>query len=136
MKVDGLRALEEELFKLKASTAKSNVRASMKKALEPMMAEAQRDAPVADGKLKESFNITSRVAPRQGKISDLEMYMGPGRHPQAITQEFGTRFHPAQPFMRPAWDGGKEKLLTDFGDMLWERVNKAVARAARKAAKG
>ena len=135
VKTTGFRELEQELFKLKGTTAKSNTRAAMKEALEPMAKVARSKAPVREGNLREGVDITSRVKPAQGKKSDLEMYMGPGRDPQAITQEFGTYFHSAQPFMRPAWDGEKENTLDRFGVLLWERVSKAVARAERKAAR-
>lgn len=135
VKTTGLRELERELFKLKGSTAKSNTRAAMKEALEPMAKAARAKAPLREGDLRESVEITSRVRPAQSKKSDLEMYMGPGRDPQAITQEFGTFFHRAQPFMRPAWDAQKGATLDRFGALLWARVEKAVARAQRKAAR-
>ena len=61
--------------------------------------------------------------------------MGPGRHPQAHLQEFGARHHGPQAFMRPAWDGGKDDLLTGIGDDLWSEIDKAAKRAARKAAR-
>lgn len=135
VKLTGMKELEDNLFKLKGSTAKSNVRAAMKEALEPVAAQARAFAPVLEGDLKESVKITSRVAPRQRRKSDLEMYMGPGRHPQAITQEFGTFNQPPQPFMRPAWDARKMQALDIFGAALWDRVMRAVARAERKAAR-
>lgn len=135
VQLTGMRELERELFKLKGSTAKSNTRKAMKDAFEPMARDVRMHAPVLSGELKEGVNITSRVRPAQRKDSDVEMYMGPGRDPQAITQEFGTYFHPAQPFMRPAWESGKMELLDRFGVFMWDNVTKAVIRAERKAAR-
>lgn len=131
----GMKDLEKELFKLKGSTAKSNTRKAMKDALEPIAQAARANAPVLSGELQESVEVTSRVSPRQTRKSELEMYLGPGRNPQAITQEFGTYFHPAQPFMRPAWEAGKMRALDEFGAFMWDNVSKAVIRAERKAAR-
>lgn len=135
IRLEGMKDLEKQLFKLKGTTAKSSTRKAMKEALEPIARAARLNAPVLSGELQEGVEVTSRVAPYQRKKSDLEMYMGPGRDPQAITQEFGTYFHPAQPFMRPAWEAGKMGALDDFGAMMWVNVTKAVARAERKAAR-
>lgn len=135
VKTVGFADLERELYKLKGSTAKSNTRKAMKAALEPMAEMARQGAPVKGGDLRESIAVTSRVKPRQSKQSDLEMYMGPGRNPQAITQEFGTFFHAAHPYMRPAWEAEKMPTLDRFGGFMWDNVSKAVARAERKAAR-
>lgn len=135
VKLVGMKELEKQLFKLKSSTAKSNTRKAMKDALEPIARAARLNAPVLSGELQESVEVTSRVSPRQNKKSDLEMYMGPGRNPQAIIQEFGSFKEPAQPYMRPAWEAGKKGALDDFGAFMWDNVTKAVARAERKAAR-
>ena len=55
--------------------------------------------------------------------------------PQGIWQEFGTVNQPPQPFMRPAWDGGKDALLDGIADDLWAEISKAAARQAKKAAR-
>lgn len=54
---------------------------------------------------------------------------------QGILQEFGTAHHAPQPFMRPAWDARGEDAAREIGSALKEELDKAVARAARKAAK-
>lgn len=65
----------------------------------------------------------------------MEMFVGPGGHPQAITQEFGTFFHPPQPFMRPAWAAEKGSILEDLAGDIWEEIEKAAKRAERKRAR-
>src|SRR3546814_13925652 len=69
---------------------------------------ARAIAPVDEGNLRESIDVSTRLARSQagdkGALAPVEMYVGPGQHPQAITQEFGTIKEAAQPFMRPAWD--------------------------------
>ena len=76
--------------------------------------------------------IAANRAAKSGALS-IEMHAGPGQHPQAITQEFGTGFHPPQPFMRPAWDANKGAVLTEVKRALGAEIDKAAARAARKA---
>lgn len=128
VKTQGFKELERNLFRLKQATAKSVVRAGMRDALEPAAQLARQKAPVNEGDLYESIDISTRAKPAASKQSDLEMYMGPGRNPQAITQEFGTFKEPAQPFMRPAWDAEKEATLDRFGVFLWDRVTRAIGR--------
>lgn len=48
-------------------------------------------------------------------------------------QEFGTRFHPPKPFMRPAWDALKSSMLETIAKVLGEEIEKARKRIARKA---
>jgi HK97 gp10 family phage protein len=54
-------------------------------------------------------------------------------------QEFGTRHHPPQPFMRPAWDALGPSLITTAARVLAEEIEKTrkrvAANAARRAAK-
>jgi hypothetical protein len=49
--------------------------------------------------------------------------------------EYGTHTLKPRPFLRPAWDAGKERLFLGIKDDLWKEIEKAVARRARKAAK-
>lgn len=76
-----------------------------------------------------------------------EAFVGPGRHPQAISEEFGTadrtqattgRFTGrviAHPFMRPAWDAEKDAILDGIAKDIAAEIAKTVARAASRAAK-
>jgi hypothetical protein len=47
--------------------------------------------------------------------------------------EWGKEGVPARPFLRTAWDGHKYDLLPRFGEIMWERLAKVLARAARGA---
>src|SRR3546814_5895169 len=70
---------------------------------EPIAKMARAIAPVDEGNLRESIDVSTRLARSQagdkGALAPVEMYVGPGQHPQAITQEFGTFKEAAQPFM-------------------------------------
>jgi hypothetical protein len=63
------------------------------------------------------------------------MFVGAGPLPQAHLQEFGAPQHGPQPFMRPAWDGGKMAMLEGLKDDLWKEIEKAASRLAKKLAK-
>jgi GAF domain-containing protein len=38
--------------------------------------------------------------------------------------------------VRPAWDQDREALLERLSDQMWNEIQKTLARAARRAAKG
>ncbi len=42
---------------------------------------------------------------------------------------------PANPFLRPAWDGGKDKALNDFGRILGAEIEATAKRLAKRNAK-
>jgi CheY-like chemotaxis protein len=79
--------------------------------------------------------VQAMRAIRRASESLVELYVGPGQHPQAITQEFGTSFHPPQPFMRPAWDQTQRPMIEDIKRELWADIQRTAARAARRAAR-
>jgi HK97 gp10 family phage protein len=135
VRVEGLREIDAALGELGKATGRNVMRRAGIEALEPMAEAMRRNAPVEDGSLKDSIAVTTKRPKRARKTSEVEVYAGPGRHPQAIFQEFGTLNHAPQAFVRPAWDGGKLQLLDDVKTKLWEQISKAAARQARKAAR-
>lgn len=145
VKVEGLKAVEAALGDLPKATGKNVLRRVALARLEPMAEEARRRAPEEDSDLKDSIAVStksSRYAKwKSRKQNTVEAYMGPGGEgsghapPQGSLQEFGTSRHAAQPFMRPAWDGGKADLLDGIADDLWSEINKASARLEKKAAR-
>ncbi len=142
VKVDGLAELQTALRQLPDTTAKNVLRRVAKQVLEPIAQSAAQKAPVDDGVLRSAIHVGSKLSRKQKSrhrkmgVDDVEMFAGSAPLPQAHLQEFGTIHSPAQPFMRPAWDTGKEAMLNQIKDLLWFEIEKAAARAARKAAKG
>ena len=65
----------------------------------------------------------------------VEVFAGAGALPQAHLQEFGTRHHPAQPFMRPAFDAEGRKTLDRLATEMWADIERTAARQARRAAR-
>jgi HK97 gp10 family phage protein len=143
-KVEGLRELERALAELPKATAKNTLKRTLKLAAQPIADEAQRLAPRDTGKLAEGIMVTTKKPkkhkPKSGRAF-AEVYIGPkARSVGAVPQEFGTVNHPAQPYMRPAWDSKKMTALDIIRSELGNQITKAAARlakkAARKAAKG
>lgn len=152
LKFSGGKDIERALAKLPAGTAKGVMRRTLKQVLEPVRAMADS--------LTGEFNvaITSKLAPRQRaqarsdfSRSVVTMYVGATQEdgsnaPHAHLIEFGTgpRFHPngkyvgyvtPEPFMQPAWDAHSATMLDEMGRLSWIEIEKALARAARKAAR-
>jgi HK97 gp10 family phage protein len=139
--VEGLAEVQTALRQLPDSTAKAVLRRVGRKRLEPVANKARELVPVGMGELRDSIAVSTRLTRRQrGKhtkdgIDDVEVFAGAGPHPQAHLQEFGTEHHGPQPFMRPAWDSEKEGVFAGIKQDLWEEIEKAAARLARKAAR-
>jgi HK97 gp10 family phage protein len=145
VRVEGLRDLDAALGQLGKATGRNVMRRAGRAALEPMAEAARRNAPVEDRDLVEAIAVSTRAAGyarRTGrKRNEVEVYMGPGGQgggkapPQGSLQEFGTKNHGPQPFMRPAWDAGKDQALDDVKTALGAEIEKAAQRAARKQAR-
>lgn len=138
-KIEGLRELEQALAELPKATGKNVLKRTLLKAGAPIASMAASLAPHLKGKLRQSFGTGTKLSRRQRsqhkQESSVEVFAGAGPLVQAITQEFGTRNHPPQPFMRPAWDANKRPALESIKDDLRDEIEKARARLARKAAR-
>lgn len=146
VKLEGFKELEAELAKLaKPAARKASARRSLKKAAEPLAVLAQRMAPRGDtNTLAPSIAVSTKLSKRQRKQhrrmfrndrAAVEMFVGAGPLSSAHTQEFGTIHHAPQPFLRPAWEQDKKAMLERLKTELWKDIEKAVARAERKAAR-
>lgn len=149
IRVDGFKELDAALQEMKTATARGTVRRAMMKAFQPMADEASRLAPDDPRTPAPDLHRTIKVgdALKAGRSmfvkgfgfndGQVTVWMGPTRegYPQAIMQEFGTVNQPAKPYMRPAWDAGKDRLLEDLASGLKIEIDKTAARAARKAAR-
>lgn len=141
VKVEGLKEMEQALKELPKANAKAVLRRTMKIAGEPVAKTARALAPVEEGYLRESIDVSTRLSRRQAalnkKQSPVEMYIGPGPDPAAHLQEFGSGpGDKVQAFMRPAWDAHKMEVLETIANLTWIEIEKTAARLAKKAAKG
>ena len=134
-KLTGLKELEQALGQMPKATARA---VGFRVLRQPIARAARRLAPVNQGDLVESIDVGTALARSQqadkGAVAPVEVHVGPGQNPQAITQEFGTYKEPAQPYLTPAWEAEKMNALDIVGTGLGIEVEKTAARIARKAA--
>ena len=146
VRLEGFKELEAELERLaKPAARKASARRALKKAAQPMAGLAQSMAPRGDTqRLAPSITVGTRLSKRQARMhrrmfrderAAVEMFVGAGPLPAAHTQEFGTINHGPQPFLRPAWDQDQRAMLDRIKAELWADIQKAVARAERRAAR-
>ncbi len=141
VKVEGLKDLERALKELPKATGKNVLRRVGRKRLEPIAEDFRGRVRVDDRQLLESIGVSTRLSKRQRRLkrkepkSTVEVYVGAGALPQAITEEFGTVNQAPHPGLRPAWDRGGDAVLDGIAADLWAEVRKAAERLARKAAR-
>lgn len=155
IKLTGARELERALRELPKRTGKAALRRALKKTAQPIEVTAEQYATRAKPELAaRGISISTRLSRRQkrGRQTDrntVQMYVGAhsARYGLAHLFEFGTaqRHHKSgkstgrmrpQPFMRPAWDANKGRLLDTLGRELWTEVDKAAKRLAKRRARG
>lgn len=61
--------------------------------------------------------------------------VGGGVATYSVLVENGTATHPAQPYMRPAWEQTREQAVQAIIEIAGTEIERTAARAARKAAK-
>ncbi len=151
VRVDGLKDLDAALGELSKGMARGVLRRVGLKALEPVADTARALAPddptTSGADLKSSIGVGTRLSKRQARLARsairkgeadkhfVEVYAGAGPLPQAHHQEFGNVNHGAQPYMRPAWDQNKSKVLDTVRNELGDEIEKTARRAARTAAR-
>jgi HK97 gp10 family phage protein len=165
VKVEGLKELDSALGELTKGVARGVLRRTLLKAGAPVVEAAKQFVPEDEGFLKDSIIVTNKApaghsvsknafaAAMRGGASRAEAgmaaraanraqpglfaeaFIGPGRYPYAHMVEFGTEKMFPQPYMRPAWEENKMKTLGIIQSELRVQIDKAAARAARRAAK-
>ncbi|MVA47330.1 hypothetical protein GOZ83_19945 [Agrobacterium vitis] len=137
-KVEGLKELEAALSEMKASTGKRITTKVLRDAGQPIADAAAAKAPILTMTLYENIGVGTKLTKRQGalfqKQSPVEVYVG-ASDPAGVQVEFGNDQQAAEPFLRPAWDSGKDRALDKIISGLWTSINKSAQRAARRAAK-
>ena len=141
IKLDGFAELDKALGKLSNSLERGVLRRVARKALEPMLDQAQQLAPVDDGDLRDSIVMASSSLTKRAKQQErkeptrgVKVFVGTASR-NGVPREFGTVRSAAQPFMRPAWDSTKGKALQTVKDELAGEIERTAARAAKRKAK-
>ncbi|MFE3839417.1 HK97-gp10 family putative phage morphogenesis protein [Pseudogemmobacter sonorensis] len=145
VKTTGFADLDKALSEIeKTSTRKAVMRRALIEAAEPMARKARANAPVLEGDLQESVDVSTKLSDRQKRLhkkmfkndkAAVEVFVGAGPLSSAHNQEFGNEHNAPQPFMRPAWDAEAMPTLNRLGTEMWSEIDKQAQRAARKAAR-
>lgn len=144
--VDGFEEINRNLEALSLRQAKGAVRRSLLVAAKPVAERARELAPIDmkrdDGPhLYESIEGATKLTPTQRRKhkrqrGSVEAFVGvTGDAPHGHLQEFGTEHHAPQPFMRPAWEGQKTKVLERLKVELWKNIQRQLRVNARRAAR-
>jgi HK97 gp10 family phage protein len=121
--VTGLDELEAMLNELAPKAAKTALRRAVRDGMEIFQAAAEEKAPRDTGALASDINIKT-AAGSDGDISGtISAMVGPGKKEfYALFQEYGTRFQKPQPFMTPAYEENKDKVLDTFATDLKDEI--------------
>lgn len=139
VKLSGFEGLSANLKSLeKVSQQKAAVRQAMRKAAKPIVDDAIANAPEDQGDLKKSIKVGSTLNKSQRKQARairengaVQQYIGSTDRKSHLL-EFGTVSQNAQPYLRPAWDSGKDQYLKDLGRELEITIQKAIKRQAKR----
>lgn len=119
MRVEGGQELARRLRALSARASRKVQRDALYAGAEIIRQDASDIAPRAPGAPDIAENIgisTARADDREA----VAVAVGPTRgFRYGFYQEFGTRFHGAQPFMRPAFDRNQQRVLGAIQRELW-----------------
>lgn len=142
VKVDGLRALGERMRKLSADVALKSARSATAAGAGVIKKRAKanitRNPSVDRGDLLKAV-ITKRLPRGQTDMTSEHIVTVRGRGkkkkdgsvqasaPHGHLVEFGTVNMPAEPYLRPAFDQGKEEAARAIADRLRKRIEKAGA---------
>jgi HK97 gp10 family phage protein len=154
MELKGAKELEAALLALPKRVRKAAIRRALIKSAMPIAQHARalvKANSTRTGRLERVINVATTLSRRQRRSrargadrKAVEVFLGAGPARQAHLIEFGTgpRVHKdgsstgavrAEPFMRPAWEGGKMKALEDFGRMLWDEIARSAKQVAARA---
>lgn len=68
--------------------------------------------------------VTQFIEHKPGRVS---VAVGPRKKAfHGIFQEFGTRHHPPQPTLRPAYDGTRDDVIRHARTVFWDEIVRAV----------
>ena len=125
VEIKGSKELQNALKKIPKNATRRSLAKAAKAGAEPILRSAKQKAPVDTGRLRDSLRSTfayqSSRAARVQVASNLKPEGG-SRHSYDYYQEFGTSFHPAQPFMRPAVDEQHDNAVEQTRKTMEEAV--------------
>jgi HK97 gp10 family phage protein len=122
LRFEGGAELAKTLDQLSTRVQKNVMRDALMEGAEPIRARGAQLAPYEPGPpdLRDNIGISTARVREPGDIAAVAV--GPVKgFAYGLAQEVGTSFHPAQPFMRPAF-GEAPKSLSIIGGSLWRAL--------------
>ena len=130
-RLEGARETERALRRLPRQVQGRIEMNALRQGAKPIREAAQDRAPKDTGELEEEIIVRGRR--RQG---ETVVRIGPSKKAfQGMLQEFGTEHHPAQPWLRPAFDEKVAEALDRIGEFLGRGIERAAKRLAGPIAK-
>lgn len=125
VKVLGLKQLRKELLEVPEKLRRKALRSAQTRASRIIITEARSRVPVRFGLLKKSLGrksktyrksgtVVSVIGPRKGFKTQRvggSKYDDPVRYAHLV--EYGTRHSAAKPFLRPAWDHNRDRIMRE-----------------------
>lgn len=130
-RMTGAAELDKVLQQLPVEVAKKVLRGAVMSGAGVVVSEARLAAPRRTGKLIREIR---RKLDKQSTHS-VTVQVGVGKAFYGLFQEFGTRFMPARPWFRPAWEASKMAALNQIGRALGRGIEDAAVRLAGRFSK-
>jgi HK97 gp10 family phage protein len=124
----GFEELDGKIDKLKTVARDEVLLAAFIAGGEPIAEAARSLVRRRSGKLHDSIGVGTELSPHQAALNPpgkgVQVYVGPGALPEAITEEFGTVHEAPHPYMRPAWDGQQGAAISEIARVTAAEVDK------------
>ncbi len=133
MRIEGFDEMDRNLAKVGTMPRGERLKEIGIKALQPVADTARGLVRQRSGQLARSIRVGDTLNPAQAAVAKpepdtIELYVGAGALPQAITEEFGTVHEEGHPFMRPSWDSNVGEVIA--------RLQQGASAALRDTIKG
>lgn len=137
LEVNGIEELKKLFEEHLPSEAKKAMRMAAKEGAKIVAADAKAKVPRDTGALRQSIRVRaikrSRVKVGSRVVTGEGFFKGDTYYGGFV--EYGTHKMKAQPFLRPAADENRERVIREFGKFLRasiQTVRKRTARSARR----
>lgn len=124
--IDGFSEYERKLKQLDLTVQRKLLIEAAKAGAQIVVDDARRMAPRDKGDLADG--IAMRVAGRESDIHEGVVEVSYNKKQfYGLFQEKGTRRMKAQPFLLPAFEGNRDRIMNIMRDVLLRAIDKAVA---------
>lgn len=133
--ITGSADVQRILDEIAPKHARNLMRATIHGVASQIAKDASSNAPVYQGILKKSIAAKRKKSPPDAPVSDVYVTHGNNAKHDAFYWrfvEYGTKNSPEQPFIRPAADRARADFDKVIADQFGQKLEKALAREARK----